>query len=68
MDSYNKITELREMIDSGNHKVLIEVDGGIDMTNASRLINSGVNVLVAGNSVFGSANPSDTIKKLKELS
>jgi ribulose-phosphate 3-epimerase len=67
MDSYNKITELREMIDSGNHNVLIEVDGGIDTTNASMLINSGVNVLVAGNSVFGSANPSDTIRKLKEL-
>ena len=52
MESYNKITELREMIDRGGYRVLIEVDGGIDTSNASKLIQSGVNVLVAGNSVF----------------
>src|SRR5674476_875020 len=66
-ESYNKITELRQMIDSGGHDILIEVDGGIDTTNASKLIESGVNVLVAGNSVFGSANPEATIRKLKRL-
>jgi len=65
--SYNKISELRQMIDSGGHDILIEVDGGIDTTNASKLIESGVNVLVAGNSVFGSANPEATIRKLKRL-
>jgi len=66
-ESYNKISELRQMIDSGGHDILIEVDGGIDTTNASKLIESGVNVLVAGNSVFGSANPEATIRKLKRL-
>jgi ribulose-phosphate 3-epimerase len=66
-ESYNKISELRQMIDSGGHDILIEVDGGIDTANASKLIESGVNVLVAGNSVFGSANPEATIKKLKRL-
>jgi ribulose-phosphate 3-epimerase len=66
-ESYNKITELRKMIDAGGHDVLIEVDGGIDTTNAAKLIESGVNVLVAGNSVFGSADPAGTIRKLKRL-
>jgi len=66
-ESYNKISELRKMIDSGGYNILIEVDGGIDITNASKLIETGVNVLVAGNSIFGSANPEATIKKLKRL-
>jgi len=67
MDSYNKIIELRSMIDTAGYDVLIEVDGGIDITNADKLIKSGVNVLVAGNSVFSSDDPGDTIRKLKEL-
>ncbi len=66
-ESYNKITELRGMIDTGSFNILIEVDGGIDTSNAARLVSSGVNVLVAGSSVFNSANPADTIRKLKTL-
>lgn len=66
-DSYDKIRELREMIDSGGSSVLIQVDGGVDTLNASRLVNSGVDVLVAGNSVFSSKDPEETIRKLKEL-
>jgi ribulose-phosphate 3-epimerase len=67
MESYNKITELRKMIDAGGYNVLIEVDGGIDTKNAAKLIKSGVNVLVAGNSVFSSADPINTIQRLKKL-
>jgi len=66
-ESYNKIAELRKMIDSGGYDILIEVDGGIDTLNAAKLIESGVNVLVAGNSVFGSADPLAIIRKLKRL-
>jgi len=66
-ESYNKITELRDMIDKGGYDVLIEADGGIDTKNAAKLIESGVNVLVAGNAVFGSKDPLDTIRKLKNL-
>jgi ribulose-phosphate 3-epimerase len=65
MQSYNKITELRAMIDTGGFNVLIEVDGGIDTKNAARLISTGVNVLVAGNSVFSSPDPEETIRRLK---
>ncbi len=66
-ESYNKIAELRGMIDKSGYNVLIEVDGGIDTKNAAKLIETGVNVLVAGNSVFSSKDPIGTIKKLKKL-
>jgi ribulose-phosphate 3-epimerase len=66
-ESYNKIAELRKMMDAGGYNVLIEVDGGIDTLNAAKLVESGVNVLVAGNSVFGSSDPLATIRKLKRL-
>jgi len=66
-ESYGKITELRSMIDICGKQILIEVDGGIDTLNAGKLIRSGVDVLVAGNSIFSSANPEETILKLKNL-
>jgi ribulose-phosphate 3-epimerase len=67
-ESYKKIRELRKMSDREGYNVLIEVDGGIDTTNAAELVEAGVNVLVAGNSVFSSKDPEGTIRKLKELS
>jgi len=67
MESYSKISELRKMIDDGKNNVLIEADGGVDTENARKLIETGVDVLVAGNSVFSSANPTGTIRKLKRL-
>jgi ribulose-phosphate 3-epimerase len=67
MESYSKIKELRKMIDSSRYDVMIQVDGGIDSTNAAKLVKSGVNVLVAGNSVFGSDDPLETIRRLKNL-
>ncbi len=66
-ESYNKIADLRNMIDKSGYNVLIEVDGGVDINNAAKLINSGANVLVTGNSVFHSADPEGTIRKLKRL-
>jgi ribulose-phosphate 3-epimerase len=46
---------------------MIEVDGGVDLDNAPLLVNAGVDILVAGNTVFGSANPVETIKNLKSI-
>jgi ribulose-phosphate 3-epimerase len=66
-ESYKKIRELRKMIDREGYNILIEVDGGIDTNTASELVEAGVNVLVAGNSVFSSEDPAETIRKLKEL-
>jgi ribulose-phosphate 3-epimerase len=67
MESYNKIAELRKMIDEGKHNVLIEVDGGIDTKNARKLIDTGVDVLVTGNTVFSAKDPTETIRRLKKL-
>jgi ribulose-phosphate 3-epimerase len=67
IESYNKIAELKKMIDEGGHKVLIQVDGGVDLTNAGKLVETGVNVLVAGNTVFSSDDPEGTISKLKNF-
>lgn len=65
MESYSKIRELREMIDTSGNDVLIQVDGGVDTENALKLVSSGVDVLVAGNTVFSSSNPEETIRMLK---
>lgn len=67
MDCYNKVVELRKMIDRAGHGVLIQVDGGVDTKNASKLIKAGVDVLVAGNAIFSSDNPDETITRLKKL-
>ncbi len=64
-NSYDKISELRAMIDKSGSKVLIEVDGGVDTANAKRLIDTGVDVLVAGSSVFGAEDPLKAIEILK---
>jgi ribulose-phosphate 3-epimerase len=66
-ESYNKIRELKKMINDGGYNILIEVDGGVDTTNAGELIEAGVDVLVAGNAVFSSPNPAEIIRKLKKL-
>jgi ribulose-phosphate 3-epimerase len=41
------------------------MDGGIDLTNIKDVVDSGVNVVVAGSSVFGAENIEETIKKFK---
>ncbi len=65
--SLNKVGELRSMIDEEGYDVLIEVDGGVDTQNAPILVHTGVDVLVAGNTVFGAEDPVDTIRRLKAL-
>ncbi|MBE0679615.1 MAG: ribulose-phosphate 3-epimerase [Bacteroidales bacterium] len=64
--SINKIGELRSMIDEGGYEVLIEVDGGIDLQNAPVLVHAGVDVLVAGSTVFSSSDPAEVIRRLRE--
>lgn len=63
-NTYRKITRLKEMIAAHNSSTLIEIDGGVDMNNYSKLIHTGADVLVAGNTVFSSANPAQTIEQL----
>ncbi|MFC4262004.1 ribulose-phosphate 3-epimerase [Ferruginibacter yonginensis] len=62
-----KIKQLRKMIDEQGLSVKIEVDGGVTLANATAIIEAGADVLVAGNTVFKSPNPTETIAALKAL-
>lgn len=62
-----KIKQLREMIDERSLHVKIEIDGGVTLDNAKSIIDAGADVLVAGNTVFKSADPIATIAALKSL-
>lgn len=64
-NTYSKIERLRAMIDARRLDTLIQVDGGVDANNAAQLYKVGANVLVAGNAVFKSANPDESIRIIK---
>ncbi|MEA2106706.1 MAG: ribulose-phosphate 3-epimerase [Bacteroidota bacterium] len=66
-NALEKVKELKQLIKEKKSKALIEVDGGVDHTNAKSLIDAGCDVLVAGSYIFKSKNPIKTIKGLKEL-
>ncbi len=63
--TYSKIKQLKELIATNSSKALIEIDGGVNEQNAKPLLLAGADVLVAGNFVFSSSNPKETIKQLK---
>ena len=65
-NTYHKIIQLNEMIRSLKSNALIEIDGGVDFNNYQKLIDRGANILVAGNTVFSSTNPIQTITDLKK--
>lgn len=65
-NTYDKIRTLRQLCNRKNPDCLIEVDGGVNTVNAAMLCNVGADVLVAGNAVFKSDNPLQTIIDLKQ--
>ena len=62
-----KIAELKDIITKHNYNTLIEIDGGVGLQNAEKILQAGADVLVAGSSVFKSEDPSETIAKLKSI-
>ena len=62
-----KIRILRKKIDERKLSVLIEIDGGVTLENAPSIIQAGAHVLVAGNTVFKSKDPKQTISELKKM-
>ena len=66
-NTYSKIKTLKELINRKNPSCLIEVDGGVNTENYKALVEAGADVLVAGNAVFASENPIETIKELKTI-
>jgi ribulose-phosphate 3-epimerase len=65
-NTFEKIRTLKQMIIDHKASAIIEVDGGVSMKNASKLIEVGADVLVAGSSVFKSENPTEIISKLTQ--
>jgi ribulose-phosphate 3-epimerase len=66
-NTLNKIRELKQMIIQQSLNVKIEVDGGVTLENAPSILSAGADVLVAGNTVFKSADPIATIAALKNM-
>lgn len=64
-NTFNKIRRFREMVKNPEERPLIEVDGGVTLNNASQLVQAGVDILVAGSTVFKSSAPQATIRELK---
>ena len=62
----HKVREVSRMISSTNPKILLEVDGGVDESNAAQLVEAGANVLVAGNSIFIKKNIPQAIRNLRK--
>ena len=67
-NTLKKISDLRRMIDEKGLATKIEIDGGVTLQNAPDIIKAGAHVLVAGNTVFRSKDPKDTIAQLKKIS
>lgn len=64
--SSNKIREVKELKDKLNPDLLIQVDGGVDVTNIHEVVQSGANVIVAGSAVFKNNDVEGNIKNLRE--
>jgi ribulose-phosphate 3-epimerase len=66
-NTYDKISELKQLIQLHTSSCQIEIDGGVTDTNAASLIAAGADVLVAGSYVFKAKNPAENIKLLKSI-
>ena len=65
-NTYKKLNDIKALKRRYNTELLIEVDGGVDINNAAKLVEAGANVLVAGSSVFSSSDPLAAIAALKQ--
>ena len=63
--SESKVRAVRALLDSAGSRAPIEVDGGIDVHTAPRIVAAGADILVAGNAIFGSPDPARAIHELR---
>ena len=66
-NTYNKVRELKSLINSKGLNTKIEIDGGVNSENAPLLLDAGADILVAGSFVFSSEKPIETIASLKKF-
>ena len=65
--TYDKIVEVREMIDAVNPSIRLEVDGGLNLENIGKAAKSGADTFVAGSAIFNSENYEKTISQMREI-
>ena len=65
--TYQKIEITRNLIQKSGSKALIEIDGGVNLSNAAKLFAIGADILVAGTSIFRTDNPAQTISEFKKF-
>ena len=65
--TYERCFEVKEIVIKYNSSALIEIDGGVTIHNAKKLIDMGADVLVSGSHVFKALNPKQVIEKLKVI-
>jgi ribulose-phosphate 3-epimerase len=65
-NTFSKLSQLKAMREERNLSFLIEIDGGVNDTNAAKLIHAGADVLVAGNFVFAASSPEEAIATMKK--
>ena len=63
----DKVLELVELKNKYNKELIIEIDGGVKETNIGEISSWGVDVFVAGSEVFKAENPTEKIKKMKDI-
>ncbi|HEY7473894.1 MAG TPA: ribulose-phosphate 3-epimerase [Vicinamibacterales bacterium] len=63
--SIDKVAAARELLATSRSAAVIEVDGGVDQTNAAALVRAGASILVAGAAVFGAADPAEATRALR---
>lgn len=66
-NTYSKVKRLKSIILEKGTETLIEIDGGVNLANAPKLISAGADILVAGSFVFSSSDPIQTIAELKSI-
>lgn len=66
-NTYKKIQDLKKLIQGKNEDLIIEVDGGVGLQNIATLVSAGANAFVAGNAIFATDHPTETIARMKSL-
>jgi ribulose-phosphate 3-epimerase len=64
--SVHKVSAIRAMLDRAGSKAPIEIDGGIDLSNVARVVDAGVEIVVAGSAIFGGADPAAATRALRD--
>ena len=66
-DTFERLEKLKKIITDKNSQAMIQIDGGVSIDNAKKLVSLGADILVAGSFVFKSEDASTTIKKLNSV-